>query len=115
MDQFKSKKGGRQDGPESIIQDSIIAALRNREWLVKPTHGNMYQMGFPDLFCAHVSYGIRWVEVKNPEAYRFTPAQLEWFPQFSGAGVGIWVLISASTIELNKLMGPPNWHTYLKL
>lgn len=111
MDPFKIKP---KKGPEAKIQEEIIKELRFREWLVKETHGNMYQSGFPDLYCAHPKYGQRWVEVKNAEAYRFTPAQKEWFPKFAAVQVGVWVLVSAEPYELAKLMGPPNWHTYLK-
>lgn len=82
-------------------------------WFVKPTHGNMFQSGFPDLFCAHHLYGTRWIECKNPKAYKFTPAQLIDFPKFAAAKCGIWVLTNDSDVEINKLFHPPNWHTYL--
>lgn len=100
---------------EAKIQSALTDYLKIRDWLVKPTHGNMYQSGFPDLFCGHQRYGIRWVEVKLPDmkGSRFTAAQLEWFPKFSGAGVGIWILTAATEGEYKKLFGPPNWHTYL--
>lgn len=112
MDPFKVKP---KKGPEAKIQEAIIKELRYREWLVKETHGSIYQSGFPDLFAGHRVYGARWIECKNALAYRFTTAQLEWFPQFSAAHIGIWVLTSAEPHELNKLMGPPNWFQYLKL
>jgi len=73
----------------------------------------MYQSGFPDLFCAHVTWGIRWVEVKRPVGYRFTAAQLHWFPLFMSAGVGVWVLTSERDSEILKLKGPANWTAYL--
>ena len=101
-------------GPEYYIQQKIIAKLRMLGWFVKSTHGNMFQSGFPDLFCCHTRYGQRWVEVKNPEAYSFTPAQLEDFPKFCANGSGIWVLTSDSDVEINKLFKSPNWIFYLK-
>lgn len=108
--------GKKPHGPEHYVRDAIVKELRYREWLVKMTHGNQYQSGFPDLFCAHKKYGIRWVEVKLPEmkGSHFTAAQLEWFPQFSAAGVGIWVLTGATDHEIGKLHHPANWTTYLK-
>jgi hypothetical protein len=111
MNPFESKQ---RKNPERKIQDAIIKELRYREWLVKETHGNMYQSGFPDLFAAHRSYGSRWIEVKNPKSYSFTPAQMEWFPKFAAVQCGIWILTSSEPGELAKLMGPPNWHHYLK-
>lgn len=101
---FRSKKG-----PEAIIQAKIIKALLVRGWLVKETHGNIYQYGFPDLYCSHYHQGIRWVEVKNPIKWEFTPAQLEWFPKFTAHGTGIWILTSDTPEELEKLKRPPNW------
>jgi len=101
--------------PEAIIQEAIIQLLRNKSWLVKPTHGNMFQCGFPDLFCTHAKYGHRWVEVKNPSAYHFTPAQLEWFPQFCANGSRVWVLVAATEAEYDKLFKPANWTHYLSI
>ena len=99
-------------GPEAKIQAAIIMYMRNLNWFVKNTHGNMYQSGLPDLYCAHKRYGTRWIEVKNPGKYAFTPAQLETFPQMTAAGVGIFVLTAATDTEYDKLFGPPNWYLY---
>lgn len=101
-------------GPEAKIQQAIINMLRIREWFVKPTHGNMYQSGFPDLYACHVRYGARWIEVKNKEAYEFTPAQVETFPQICAHGVGIWILTAAVEDEYLKLFRPFNWYVFLK-
>lgn len=114
MEPFKPR-GSKANGPEAKIQSKILDALKVLDWIVKSTHGNEYQAGFPDIFAAHFMYGTRWIEVKNPEAYCFTPAQLEWFPKWSAAGVGIWILTSAEPEELQKLFKPPNWHFYLDI
>lgn len=107
---MRSRKFRGKQGPEAKIQDALIDFLRVREWFVKPTHGSMYQSGFPDLYTYHPKYRIRWIEVKNPEAYSFTPAQLDNFPRFGP----IWILVAATEYEYQKLFGPPNWYTYLK-
>lgn len=105
----------RRSGPEAVIESGFMDYLKVRDWMVERTHGNEYQMGFPDLFCAHPRYGIRWVEVKNPEKYEFTAAQLLLFPKFAAHGVGIWIVTAATELEYNKLFGPPNWFTYLSV
>lgn len=87
--------------------------MRGRGWFVKSTHGNEYQSGFPDLFSFHREYGMRWIEVKNPDGFRFTPAQLETFHQMAAAQCGIWVLMSDAQHEYEKLFKPCNWYTYL--
>jgi len=97
---------------EADIQEAIIRELRYREWLVKPTHGSMFQAGFPDLYCRHKTYGERWVEVKHPEKHVFTPAQCEWFPIFEAHGAAIWILVGASDSEIDKLRKPHNWREY---
>jgi len=102
-------------GPERKIQDAIIDFLLIRGWYVLQTHGSMYQSGFPDLYATHSKYGARWIEVKNPLAYHFTPAQLECFPKMSANGTRIWILTAATESEYQKLFGPANWYTYLKL
>lgn len=84
-----------------------------RDWLVKSTHGNEFQHGLPDLYCAHLRFGTRWIEVKNPLAYSFTAAQLEFFPQLNAVGVGVWILTAATESEYEKLFKPGNWYHYL--
>jgi O-phosphoseryl-tRNA(Cys) synthetase len=98
---------------ETVIQNNIITYLKIRDWYVKSTHGNVYSMGFPDLYACHKRYGTRWIEVKNPINYSFTPAQMDVFPEFAAKGVGIWILVAATDSEYNKLFGHPNWYTYL--
>src|SRR5215831_19241118 len=95
------------------IQEAVIAMLVAREWEVMSTHGNIYQFGFPDLYAMHYTRGTRWIEIKNPEGYSFTPAQLKKFPLFAAKGVGIWILTEASEYEYEKLMLPANWYSFL--
>jgi len=105
---FKDKRG-----PERKIQDAIMEYLRVRGWYVMQTHGNMYQSGFPDLYATHSTYGVRWIEVKNPEHYAFTPAQMDCFPKMCANGSRIWILTGATDMEYDKLFKPCNWYSYL--
>lgn len=114
MNPFVPKRSSK-DGPEAKIQNDLIDYLKVRDWFVKVTIGNAYQFGFPDLFCTHTRYGHRWVEVKNPKKYCFTPAQLEDFPKLCANGSGVWVLTAATEYEYRKLFLPCNWHTYLSI
>jgi len=76
------------------------------------TNGNVYQRGFPDLYITMESKGWeRWVEVKNPESYKFTVAQLDNFPFIPK----VWILVAATQAEYEKLFKPPNWRDYLCL
>lgn len=104
-----------RDGPEAEIVEKIYKKLTLMDWLVKVMHGNVFQAGFPDLFCCNKNYGIRLVEVKNPDNYSFTPAQLELFPKLQSHGCGVWVLVSDSDSEIKKLFGPANWYWYLSI
>lgn len=108
MDPFKVRKYGK-DGPEAKIQQSIIDRLKSADWYVKVMIGNAFQFGIPDLFVAHPHFGQRFIEVKNPLRFSFTPAQLVEFPKLKAAGVGIWILFSAEDDEIMKLMKPANW------
>jgi hypothetical protein len=49
------------------------------------------------------------IEIKNPLAFSFTPAQQIDFPKFKAAGVGIWILMSDDDTELMKLHKPANY------
>ncbi len=110
---MKRPKIHSKKGPEAIIQRQIINFLTLRGWFVKSTHGNMYQSGFPDLYACKRRYGTRWIEVKNPLSYKFTPAQMEDFSRLTAEGVGIWILVAATELEYKKLFLPPNWWSYL--
>jgi hypothetical protein len=96
---------------EAKIQEETEKRLLLDKWYVKSTHGNIYQHGFPDIFCAHLKYGVRWIEVKNPDGYSFTTSQLENFPLMSAAGVGIWIVTSEYQVP-DILFKPPNWWTF---
>jgi hypothetical protein len=111
MQPFQPKKHN-SDGPEDIIQKAIIARLKEMDWYVKVTHGNLWQSGLPDLYTAHRLYGQRWIECKNPLSYSFTPAQQRDFPAMTLAGVGIWILTGATDAHMKKLFLPANWQEY---
>lgn len=87
--------------------------LRYKGWFVKITHGNMYSVGWPDLFASHSRYGPRWIEVKLPKGSQLTAAQLEDFPKFCANGSGVWILNAATDDEYKKLFKEPNWYLYL--
>lgn len=95
---------------EAEIQEAIINELQKRGWIVKSTHGNLYQSGFPDLFATHKTYGQRWIEVKRPERTGdiFTPAQREFFPLLCANGSGVWVLTGETEDQLKLLRERPN-------
>lgn len=99
--------------PEAKIQKKLIDKLTLKGWFVKSTHGNAYQKGLPDLFCCHQSYGIRWIEVKQPVKYRFTSSQLTVFKGFASKNLGVWVLTSDEDYQYDWLFKPANWHTFL--
>lgn len=98
-------------GPEREIQEQIKYALAKQDWYVMETTGSIFQYGFPDLYACHKKYGQRWIEVKRPIHYMFTPGQQKTFPEFEAKGVAIHVLTSPQDISL--LFGPSNWRQYL--
>lgn len=101
-------------GPEAKIQAAVIKMLRQKQWHVMVTQGNMYQSGFPDLFATHVRYGPRWIEVKLPNMIgsSWTPAQKENFPKMIRNGSGIWILVAATESEYAKLFKAQNYWKY---
>jgi hypothetical protein len=102
-------------GPEALIQGRLILKLRSLQWSVRETHGNLYQFGFPDLYCCHLMYGTRWVEVKTPNRGGdvFTQAQHIYFRELLAHGVGVWVLTGDEDSEIAKLHRPANWTHFL--
>ncbi len=99
--------------PESKIQSEIISYLKVRDWFVRPVGPSAASCGWPDLYAAHFRFGPRWIEVKRPIGYQFTPAQIETFPLLGAHGVGVWVLTAADDDEVMKLFKPANWWQFL--
>lgn len=99
------------DREEARIQEAGENRLKLLGWFVKSTHGNIYQFGFPDVFCAHMKYSSRWIEFKRPQKYSFTTAQMETFPQMAAAGVGIWICTDEFQLP-DILFKPPNMYQF---
>ena len=101
--------------PEAAIQERVRTFLEQRGWTVEETHGNVYQTGLPDLFAWHPTYDLfRWVDVKNPDAYRFTKHQCQKWVTWEKAGLGVWIMTEATEQEYSKLFKPPNFREYWK-
>lgn len=117
MEPIRPKKIQAKQRPEAKIQTAITVFLEARGWIVKPTHGGMFQAGFPDLYITHEFHGPRWVEVKLPgfEGSKWTKAQLHWFPIWSSNGTPIWVLTGDTEHEYKKLFQPENWMEFMLL
>jgi hypothetical protein len=103
------------DPLEHKIQTEICSMLVLKGWFAKETHGSAFQQGFPDVYATHARFGPRWIEVKRPVGWKFTPAQLEDFPKLSANGTQIWILNAATEDQYRLLFRPANfYHYYLK-
>jgi hypothetical protein len=105
----------KQHGPEYGIQRDIVKYLRARGWHVERLIGGAWQSGLSDLFICHKNFGVRFVEIKQEEHYRFTRAQKYKFPLLMKNGCGIWILTEASDEQYARLFQSPNLWDYLKL
>lgn len=112
MEPFRPKST-RKTGPESKIQEAVIAKLRSLGWHVEVLAASQYMAGLPDLMATHSRYGIKLIEIKNPAAFSFTPAQRENFPKLVANGAPIWILIGDSEKEISKIFGPSNLFHYM--
>lgn len=111
----KPKITDYQQGEEAKIQQNIGDFLTLKGWYVRNTHGNMYSNGWPDMYVVHQKFGARWIEVKKPTGYSFTPAQLQQFPLFCAHGAGIWIMTAATEEQYQCLFKRCNWAHYLNL
>ncbi len=100
-------------GPEYKIQQKIIKYLETRGWFVKIMTGTMYQWGMPDLFACHARYGIKLIEIKNPESYSFTAGQYSEFPKLQTHGVPIYIMTAATDSNYARLFEPSNLWRYM--
>jgi len=116
VDQPKFKK---KHGPEFTIQHAIVEFLRERGWHVErlvggEVRGGAVQSGLPDIFACHKKFGVRFIEVKYEDSFRFTLAQKWKFPLLMANGCGIWILTAASDEQYDRLFKEPNLWDYLK-
>jgi hypothetical protein len=105
----------KQHGPEYGIQREIVKFLRLRGWHVERLVGMAWQSGLSDLFICHKKFGIRFVEIKQEDHYRFTRAQKYKFPQLMKNGCGVWILTAATEKQYERLFGLPNLWDYLDI
>ena len=96
---------------EKLIQSKIRKALEATGALVRKSHGNRFQVGWPDLLVLHPEHPARWIEVKRPKTGRLTPGQRSEFEKWDAAGARIWVLTSVDQLDL--LDTEPNWREWL--
>lgn len=101
-------------GPEWHIQQDLVQFLEARGWLVERMIGNAFQTGIPDLYCHHLRWEYRWIDVKVKGRYTFTKAQRAKWPEWEKSGVGIWILTAATQEQYDLLFAPPNWRQFWK-
>lgn len=95
--------------PEAALQKKIITFLENKEWLIEVMHGNAFQKGIPDLFCWHINFGFRWIDVKLPTGSDLTKAQCQKWTSWREKGLKIHIMKAATEDEYKKIFGPANW------
>jgi hypothetical protein len=104
----------KQHGPEYGIQRAIVKFLRLRGWHVERLIGMAWQSGLSDLLIFHKKYGVRLLEIKQEDHYRFTKAQKAKFPRLMEHGGGIWIMTAANEEQYQRLFKTPNLWDYLK-
>lgn len=92
------------------VSDPLRRLMHSRGWLTVKTTGGRFSSGWPDLFCAHPEYGMKWVETKVPGG-RLRPSQRKMFTKLAKHGVKIWVIIEPDGYY--KLFNEPNWWKYV--
>lgn len=109
---MKPYKPSSKGSPERKIQNLTIQRLSALGWYVRHLPGSCGNVGWPDLFACHYQYGYRWIEIKNTKNYRFTDAQLKWFPQYRLFGWKVWFLQDHRQTDI--LFKKPNWGVFDK-
>jgi len=99
--------------PEDLIVQQLTSFLKTRDWLVKKTHGNLYSVGWPDLYIAHKRYGQRWVECKIPLKGYMESSQIEFFRELAAVGIGVWIITAANDEQYQLLFKESNWWAHL--
>lgn len=104
------KKPRKNSRPEDRISAAVQKKFREEGWFVIKTHGNAFQSGLPDLYCAHAKYGARWVETKVPGKGCITAAQWVVFNKLNAKNIAIYIITKPEDYKL--IFGPSNWPWY---
>lgn len=76
--------------PESLLVSKILAALRERGWVVTKTHGGAYSdAGMPDVLGWRNGASLA-IEAKTHEG-KTTELQSRWLERLAGQGVRVGV------------------------
>ena len=101
-------KGGRGK-PEKEGALRLRKEMERHGWHVHRLNvstGNYSTPGFPDFYCTHLRFGVRWIETKI-EGGRLESSQVERFKQFAEHNIGVWILTDER--DYQKLFEQPNW------
>jgi hypothetical protein len=101
---------------EKEKENELRAFMKKLGWHTEKTHGNLFQHGWPDLYCLHPTLAggspmQRWVEVKRGGQGRLESSQVHKFSLWKKFGLGVWVLTGPE--DYGKLFLPPNWWEFL--
>lgn len=97
--------------PEKRIENRVREYHGQRGWLVEKTHSSALVSGWPDLFMFRQDKGIFWVDIKNPEGYRYTPSQCRLWTHWASRGLGVWIMTEEDETVLDR---PPNFMDFWK-
>lgn len=103
---FKEPRGH----PELDGSKRLRAVMKKAGWWTGKTHGNQFQRDWPDLFCCHKSFGIRWIETKSTTG-KLSVGQGNLAAEWARFGVGVWVLRDERDYEW--LFREPNWWRFV--
>ena len=85
---FKEPKGH----PERDGRQRAQKFMEQRGWYFFPKlHGSIFQIGYPDSFCAHKEFGTRWIEWKV-RGGSLESSQVKLFTKFAEFGIPVYIM-----------------------
>jgi hypothetical protein len=64
-----------------------------RGWMMRKVHGSTYMKGWPDYWCYHPDFGMRWVEMKRPNHGRLKNTQIKFFGELNKFGCPVTIAL----------------------
>jgi hypothetical protein len=90
--------------------DRLRKEMAARGWFTVKIPGGTFLSGFPDIFAAHPTHGIKLIETKKGKGGKLSDSQVAMFNKLDRAGVKIYIMYDER--DYDKLFNKPNWKMF---
>jgi hypothetical protein len=97
-----------------VLYPEVKKRLELMGWHVEKTHGNLWQIGWPDLMIIRTGV-TKWIELKSTDKNKLRTSQCMKFGMWHRHGVKIYIINRNNLSLLRTIIeGEPNWIGFIR-